>query len=71
MDLDKHKHKKNNDEYILLDLDNVLVGRQKKFLKACQIIIKQLKRFLSKHDLLNGLNIMSRLSACVYKLYLV
>ena len=32
-----------NGKYILLDLDNVLVGRQKKFLKAGQIIIEQLK----------------------------
>ena len=29
---------------ILLNLDNVLVGRQKKFLKTGQIIIEQLKQ---------------------------
>ena len=59
-----NNNKKQNDEYILLDLDDVLVGRQKKFLKACQIIIEQLKRFFCQNMTFKIPHIMSNLSPC-------
>ena len=56
-----------NDEYILLDPDDVLVGRQKKFLKACQIIIEQLKRFVVKSQPFKSIT-YHVLSPCVYQI---
>ena len=63
-----NNNKKQNDEYILLDLDDVLVGRQKKFLKACQIIIEQLKRFFCQNMTFKISHIMSNLSPCALQI---